>query len=503
MGGTRTDGRLWAICDLRMPAAREEAGRHEYDGIVQDLSPGGVKRALGALGGERYTDPHDEAHAAAAEEALRVTFGELELHRANPMWHIQNLDLACYDRAYASEERRREARLAHLRAWPEAVEAAVRALDHVPAPLAVATLPAARGLGRLLPEGEEAARKAHARFVAIVESWAEHGDPSAALGGAALARLVSSAEAQEIDLTDLAMLAEAERGRVRALLDEACRRVDPDATSAETMRALLADHPDAGHLVAEARAVTAEVVAWTAERGLVPYTDGECLVGEVPPSQPGQVATMTVAAPYEPDGPSWFRVNPPAPSASERDRKDWLSIFSRTTLPNIAIHEVAPGHFSHGRAKRRAATDVRRTLHSEGFTEGWAHYCEELAVEEGFRQGDPRHAAGVYRDALWRVTRLACVIGLHTGAMDLAEAEHRFSADAFLDGPAARTAARRGLTDPLSGFSYTTGKLAIRGLRDRARAAWGPRFTLPRFHAALLDLGAPPLGLLDTALERG
>ncbi|WP_242882399.1 DUF885 family protein [Actinomadura litoris] len=497
------DERLRAICDMSVATVREEAGRHEYDGTVQDLSPEGVERGLKRLGGDVYTDPHDEAQAAAAENALCVTFGELAQHRANPIWHIKNLDLACYDRAYAPEEERREARLAHLAAWPDAVDAALRALDRVPAPIAVATLPAARGLAHYLHEAPDAARKAHARFVAHLEGAAEHGDPSAALGGAALARLISSAEACEIDLEDLASQAEAERARARALLRGACHRIDPHAPLPGTVRHLLSDHPPADALVEEARAVTEEAVAWTSASGLVPYTDGECLVGEVPPSRPWEVATMTPAAPYEPDGPSWFRVNLPAPDAPESEQDAWLSIFSYTTLPNIAVHEVAPGHFSHARALRHASTDVRRTLHSQAFTEGWAHYCEELAVEEGFRDHDARHAVGAYRDALWRVTRLATTIGLHTGTMTVAEAEHRFTADAFLDGPAARTAAHRTLIDPLAGYCYTGGKLAIRQLRDQAKHRWGAAFTLRRFHTALLALGAPPLGLLPTVLDRG
>jgi len=40
-------------------------------------------------------------------------------------------------------------------------------------------------------------------------------------------------------------------------------------------------------------------------------------------------------------------------------------------------------------------------------------------------------------------------------------------------------------------------------LREQARAAWGAGFTLQRFHAALMELGSPPLGLLGTAIERG
>jgi uncharacterized protein (DUF885 family) len=145
---------------------------------------------------------------------------------------------------------------------------------------------------------------------------------------------------------------------------------------------------------------------------------------------------------------------------------------------------------------------VRRTLFSSSFTEGWAHYVEELLVEQGFRDGDPAYAAGVAIEALVRVTRLAVSIGLHTGAMSLGEAVRRFTADAFLQGAAARSEALRATFDPGYG-RYTWGKLEILAVRDRARRSWGAGYTHQRFHASLLALGAPPLGLLDAAIARG
>jgi len=109
---------------------------------------------------------------------------------------------------------------------------------------------------------------------------------------------------------------------------------------------------------------------------------------------------------------------------------------------------------------------------------------------------------GVSVEALLRVTRLACSIGLHANGMTVAEAGRRFEQDAFLAGQAALSEARRGTFDPTYG-RYTWGKLEIRDLRERARRDWGARFDLPRFHAAMLALGAPPLGLLPYALAGG
>src|SRR5207248_616373 len=119
--------RVRAVCDLDVSEAREFAGRHEYDGKPQDLSPAGVRAGLA---------PHDEAHLSAAEELKRVTFARLELHRRNPLFHLGELDLSCYDRDYAPQQERDAARAAHLAAWPQAADAAVESLDQVAGPVA-------------------------------------------------------------------------------------------------------------------------------------------------------------------------------------------------------------------------------------------------------------------------------------------------------------------------------------------------------------------------------
>src|SRR5207248_4783360 len=175
--------RVRAVCDLDVAEAREYAGRHEYDGKTQALSPTGVRTGLARLEAARsgtgpLPDPHDEAHLSAAEELKRVTFARLELHRRNPLSHLGELDLSCYDRDYAPREERDAARAAHLAAWPQVADAAVESLDQVAGPVAEALLGGIRGLAAGLTAGasggpgEEilaAAQAAHARLVAHVE----------------------------------------------------------------------------------------------------------------------------------------------------------------------------------------------------------------------------------------------------------------------------------------------------------------------------------------------
>jgi len=489
------DPRLRALAELSVAESREYAGCHEYDGRVQDLSPAGVSAALAALGGDPREDAHDEAHLVAFEQGAHVAYGELQQHRSNPTVHSSNLDLACYDRAYAPEAERDEARRRHLAAWPDAVDAALEALDRVPRDVALGTLAEVRGLADGVQD--ETALAAHARLVAHVERAAAEGDPDPAIGAEGLRRLMGVPEALDVDLDALARDADTERDRLLALLSEACERLAPGAPVADTHAALERDHPDAGGVLVEARALTAEVMDWCARTGLVPYTDGECLVGPAPGSRSGAMASLSWSAPGEDEGPSWYYVTPPDAAWPAEEQEEWLAVFSRATLPAVCLHEVAPGHFSHGRALRHVDSPVRRLLLSPSFVEGWAHYGEEMALEEGFHEGDARLQAGVAVEALIRVTRLACALGVHTGAMTVAQAAERFTADTGLRGPAALSEARRATWDPTYG-RYTWGKLEILRLRDEARTRSG--FSLAGFHRDLLALGAPPLGLLSAAL---
>ena len=504
--------RLRAVCDLDIAEVREYSGRHEYDGVIQDLSPAGVRKGLARLAeaagaGEALEDAHDEAHLGAFENRLRVEFGDLELYRRNPLPHLSALDLAGYDRDYAPAEDRDRAAQQQLAAWPQAVDAAVTALDRVSAPVAEALTAGIAGLTAGIPASTpagiaEAARAAHARLAAHIGQAAATGDPDPALGGPALAALMSSAERIEVDLGGLAEQADAERDRLAARLAESCARIDPGRPALTVARELVRDHPGPDGVLDAARHWTERAIAFTRERDLVPYHDGECLVGLAPESRRWAMAMMSPAAPGEPEGPSWYYITPPDASWPQQEQEEWLEVFSATTLPGITVHEVAPGHFSHGRAIRHAPTDVRRTLHSSAFVEGWAHYAEELCVEEGFAGDDPRFAIGVWLEALVRITRLACAIGVHSAGMTVAEGAARFEADTHLAGPAALSEARRATFDPTYG-RYTWGKLQILKLRDEARQQWGAGFTLNRFHASLLSLGSPPLGLMGTAIVRG
>jgi uncharacterized protein DUF885 len=493
------DARVRAAVELDIAGAREYVGLHEYDGVLQDLSPEGVTAALGRVGtGPLPADPFDAAVLTGYEDGLRAGFAETQLHRRDPLVHVGAMDLACYDREYAPAGERLAARERHLRSWPDAVANAVAALDRVPAPVATATLPSIRGLAVGVEDPKILA--ALARFTEHVERAERDGEPSAALGAERFLRLLGAGEGMAFDVAGLTETAERETVRLREVLAEAVRRHAPGERPADVVPALLRDHPvTTADVIGEASALIGEVTAFAVEHDLIGDPGGVCLVGPAPASRSYAQAMMSWSAPYEADAPSWYYIVPPDPAWSADEIEEWLSVFSRTSLPAITVHEVTPGHYAHGRALRGATSDVRRSLSSPAFVEGWAHYAEELYAEQRFRSGDPRYVIGMCVEALLRVTRLYCSIGLHTGGLTVEDAAARFTDVAFLRGTAAFGEARRGTYDPTYG-RYTLGKLEIRRVRQRAQEAWRAGYSHRRFHDTLLALGMPPIGLLERAV---
>ncbi len=493
------DARVRAAVELDLATGREYVGLHEYDGVLQDLSPSGVSAALGRIGvGPSPDDPFDAAVLDVYEDGLRIRFGEAQLHRRDPLVHVSAMDVACYDREYAPEDVRTAAREQHLRFWPDAVDNAIASLDRVNAPVATATLPSVRGLAAGVEDSQALA--AVRRFVDHVERATRDGDPSAAVGEREFLRLLGAGEGMTIDLAGITATAERETARLRAILSDAVERHAPGERSADVVPALMRDHavtmPD---VMAEARALITEVTSFAVDKDLIADPGGVCLVGPAPASRSYAQAMMSWSAPYEADAPSYYYIVPPDPAWTADEIEEWLSVFSRATLPAITVHEVTPGHYAHGRVLRGVSSDVRRSLGSMAFVEGWAHYVEELYAEQQFRAGDPLYVIGMCVEALLRVTRLVSSIGLHTGGMSVADATARFERDAFLRGTAAAGEARRGTYDPTYG-RYTLGKLEIRRVRERARQAWRDGYTHRRFHDAVLALGMPPVGLLERAV---
>jgi uncharacterized protein (DUF885 family) len=124
--------------------------------------------------------------------------------------------------------------------------------------------------------------------------------------------------------------------------------------------------------------------------------------------------------------------------------------------------------------------------------DGWAHYAEQMVLDEGFGGGDPRLRMAQLSDALTRICRLLSGVRVHTRAWTLAQAERCFADEAYLAGPAARREAERAAYDPTYG-GYFLGKMAMLQLREDYRRREGERFDLRAFHERIMTNGIAPV----------
>jgi uncharacterized protein (DUF885 family) len=196
---------------------------------------------------------------------------------------------------------------------------------------------------------------------------------------------------------------------------------------------------------------------------------------------------------------AYYYITLPDPTWPAKEQEEYIMTYSN--LLSTSVHEVYPGHFVQGLWQKRAPTFAQKALESYSYVEGWAHYAEQMMVDEGFGDEDPQNRYGQLMDALLRNCRFVASIGIHTEGMTLAEAEERFVRDCHQDRATARQQAVRGTFDP-GYFAYTLGKIQILALRDEAKRRLGARFDMKKFHDALLAHGAPQVPLIRERVLR-
>ena len=175
-------------------------------------------------------------------------------------------------------------------------------------------------------------------------------------------------------------------------------------------------------------------------------------------------------------------------------QEEHLRDFNLPTLWSISIHEVYPGHFLQAQHSRQVESKVRKStlLASNGFVEGWAHYCEHMMMEAGFRRGDAALRLGQLAESLVRLARFVVGIRLHCEDLSVEQGMRFFRDEAFLEEATARREAERGTFDP-GYIVYSLGKLMMLKLRHDYQEQIDGKFSLRTFHDAVLAQGTAPL----------
>ena len=473
-----------------------QAGRHEFDGQMPDLSAAGIATEVArmrklraeaqALDTEAMTPPErfEREHLYTVIDSDLFWLDRARLPFTNPAWYIEQLDPDVYlNRAYAPLAKRLEGYIGYARAVP-GIAADIRANLKTPLPQSFV----ARGIGafggfavfyrkqvapifaavkdpaaqRALAEADAAAAKAMEELKGWLEGERRHATQAFALGEPLFLEMLKVTERVDVPLSQLLQLGQADLERNTAALRQACATYLPQGTLDACVRKMNANKP-AGGAVQGARAQLAQLRAFVVQKNIVTLPSQEqAQVAEAPPYNRANGAYINIPGPYDKDVAYVYNIAPPDPAWSARERAAYIP--GQANLLYTSVHEVWPGHFQQFLHSNRNPSKIAALWAGYAYAEGWAHYSEELMWEEGLGNGDAEQHIGQLVNALERDVRYLSAIGLHAQGLSVADSDRMFRERAFLDPGSARQQAARGTYDS-EYLKYTLGKLMIRKLR--------------------------------------
>ena len=512
------------------PSMASRLGLHEYDGRLPSISQQAMARRISqlrqgldslesidttALSARSYYD-HRILTAALRKELLELT--ELRWHENNPMEMLWHIDMSAYvQRDYAPLEQRLEGLTRALNAVPGYLTELKSVMSgRLAAPVLDSSIEAYEGIiafyandlvdvTSALADGELRQRfdAARSTATAAVQEFVEHlnalrpyADAGFAIGRNRFTALLEHGEMVDMSLERLLNIGEADLRRNLKRFADVAASIDVDKTPAEVMASIAADHPAADTLIAETRDMLEDIRQFIIDNDIVSVpSDVRCQTVPTPSFMRWAFAALDFPGPYEDKATeTYYYVTPVEEHWSDAEKEEWLTSFNYATLRAVSVHEAYPGHYVHYLHTRNADSMMSRVFGAYSFWEGWAHYAEQMMVEQGYVRS-PRDELGQLMEALLRDCRFICAIRMHTQGMTVDEATRFFMENAFMEELPARKEAMRGTFAPMY-LNYTLGKLMILKLRDDFLAMTGDAFSLKRFHDEFLSYGAPPIPLV-------
>ena len=517
-------------------------GLHEYDGLAPDYSRTALdaerkrlhefERRLADFPARASLSPASEFDFRVLQLAVRSgLFGFEEAHHfeKNPMTYAEAIDFNVYlkrDFAPLGVRLRFIAKLARI-APAFLANARGNLADPLPKPKVTLAIEIAKGSAEflekdlaaamrgvadanLLAEVMDASAKASAAFREYA-AWLEkeklpRADDQFALGEERYKKFLATRDAITLAPEKILEIGLAELKREQAAFAEAAKIDAPGKSAIEAMRELQRDHPTADSLVPETRKNLEAIRQFLIDRAIITMpSEVRATVAETPPPQrAGSFASMDTPGPFEKRGAeAYYYVTPVEKEWSDKEKDEWLGAFNRFTADVVSIHEAYPGHylqFLHLNAS--AVSRIRKIFGSYAFTEGWAHYCEQMLIDAGY--GGTGEEGAKYRlaqsdEALLRLCRLCVSVKMHCHGMSVDEATKFFRDNCYYEEKPARSEAMRGTFDPGYLF-YTLGKLQILKLRRDFEKQEGAAYSLKKFHDAVCDHGQMPVRLLREIL---
>ena len=525
----RLIGEHWSF----YPTTGSRIGRHEYDGQLPDLSPAQVSRRQQEIRrGMAELQALDTTTLGADEQLSRqmlelflqrelFTFEEMRPLENNPMRQAGFLNMGGYVRRdYAPLEDRLRSATAALRQVPgflQTLDAALR--DDLSRHIVDMSVESYGGMAHFyrtdlaafanavgdrqiaddFTEAIGTAASAIDGFVEGLQGRAKAGDNAFAIGSGLYSRMLATGEGLDLPLERIAAVGQANLEENLARLQEVAASIAPGKPVQAIVEDISRNHPDAARLIPDTREMLEDIRQSLLDYGIISLpSEDRCQVVETPAYMRYAFAAMDSAGALETRATeSFYYVTPVEEHWTAKQAEEWLSKFDYNTLRIISIHEVYPGHFVHHLHNRygRALPLINRAATSYAFTEGWAHYTEQMMLETEYGTNRPKLLLTQLLEALVRNCRYVCSVAMHTGDMTVDQATRFFMENSFMAEYPSRREAMRGTFDP-GYLNYTLGKLMILKLREDFRKEQNGGYSLKTFHDRLLSHGAPPLPLL-------
>lgn len=306
-------------------------------------------------------------------------------------------------------------------------------------------------------------------------------------------------EMVDMPLENLLAVGMADLKRNQEHFKRAAAELDPSKTPAEVLALIGKDHPAPEQLLQSFRDVLGGIQTFIQERKILTIPSPVLpLITETPSFMRALTfASMDTPGPFEPGTATeaYFNVTLPDPNGSPEEIAEYMTAFSYGVIMSTAIHEAYPGHYIQFLWAKYAPSKVRKILGAASNFEGWAHYCEQMMLDEGFGNNDPKLRLGQLQDALLRNARYVVGIKLHTGQMTFDEAVEFFVKEGYQSRSTGLMETKRGTADPTYLY-YTLGKLQLQKLRADYAALKGSDFSLQEFHDRFLQAGPLPITLI-------
>lgn len=530
---TATSELYRSYLDLRWhfdPATATAAGVKGHDDRLGDFSVDRMREHLAAFkaiasAAEQLDveDQDEEIDRTAFLDEVRIRIARFEKER--PHVHDPGFWLSHLYRGFHSILRLRDGApsaqaaglLGRLRATPDFLKAARATLQEPPRIFLDTATALAEAGPRLLQDAAAAIRRdapdqADAADDAVAAAEAElnrfalalrgelrahHDDLSFAIGEEQFNRRLHHEHALRAGAPELYRYGLHLTDEVAREVEQLARQLNPAASWRSVVERIRAESAPNGDLVPAFREAVARARAFVEQRNLVTIPSGQLDVIETPPFLRPLMpfAAYTPPAVYSPDPVGTFYVTSPAPGAP-------VGQHSRYEIGATAVHEAWPGHHLQMLAARSAPSEVRRVSWTPVTVEGWALYCEELMVEQGFFSTvEERLFQRLH--LLWRAVRIVLDIGLHTRGMTPDQAVDMLVDRVAMDRSQARAEVSRYCAWPTYQLCYAVGRREVLHLRDAWRAANGASAPLRQFHDAVLGYGGLPVSLIRWGMGLG